>query len=88
MTRLSLLLLIIFLEACGSQAPSPPAFDQCGYSVRFNKFRCCNSVTKQCVNLKREDPVMEAAQCVSADDFKALSGWVDALRAYGQTHCH
>lgn len=62
--------------------------NQCGYSVKFNKFRCCDNDGKNCFNLKRDDASMEAAQCLSADDFKKVSEWVDTVKQIAEERCH
>ncbi len=91
MKRLSImikaLLLTTSLISCASLPPFPPV-DQCAYSVKFSKFRCCNTDTKKCFNLKRDDSKMEAAQCLSADDYKASEAWVQNVLNIANTRCH
>lgn len=70
--------LSISLTSCAKVPPFPEVF-QCGYSIKFDKFRCCNTKTKECVNLRRDDASMEAAQCLSADDYKKSEAWVQEV---------
>lgn len=86
---LKMILLITSLEliACSSLPPFPEVW-QCGYSIKFNKFRCVNTKTKQAINLKRDDPHMEAAQCLSFEDYKASELWVSNVKGIAEQHCH
>lgn len=86
MHSLRLLIICLSLSACDALPPAP-AVGQCAYSVRFKKFRCCNTVTKECFNVKNDDIKMEAAQCLSADDFKSMEKWVDSVVEIAHTHC-
>lgn len=86
--KIKALLLIISLNvvACAVLPPFP-AVNQCAYSVKFNKFRCCNTETKNCFNLVRDDGSMEAAQCLSADDYKKSTEWIDIVKQIAETRC-
>lgn len=86
MHKIKLLALILLLSAC-SKLPPAPAVNQCAYTIQFNKFRCCNTVTKECFNLTREDASMEAAQCLSADDYKAMAQWIESIRLMAEQRC-
>lgn len=85
--KLSPILLVTCLSAC-NVVPSPPEIDQCGYSFKFQKFRCCDTKSGNCINVKLDDSLMEGAQCVSAEDFKKSSDYVDTLKQLAETHCH
>lgn len=85
-TKTPLFALFLSLSGCSSLPPFPEVW-QCAYSVKFNKFRCCNSNTKECANLKRDDTRMEAAQCLSADDYKASQEWLNSVIDLAQKHC-
>lgn len=74
------------LMAC-AKLPPAPAIYQCGYSIKFNKFRCVNTKTKEKINLSRDNPRMEAAQCLSAEDFKAAQAWVAQVKATAERRC-
>lgn len=87
LTALKMGLLIISLVSCGT-VPKFPEVMQCGYSIKFNKFRCCDTDTKKCVNLKRDDPAMEAAQCLSAADYKKSEAWVQSVIDIANQRCH
>lgn len=74
------LFLIAFLALSSCQSiPKPPVVEQMGYSVRFKKFRACNSETGVCRNIPRDDPSLEGAQALSPNDFKAMNAWIDQL---------
>ena len=84
--RMTLLGTLLALSGCG-RVPDPPAVWQCGYSIKFNKFRCVNIQTKEAVNLSRDDRRMEAAQCLSADDFKKSQDYVSELTRLAEQRC-
>lgn len=87
MIKTSLLAISLSLAACGTVVPEPPAVWQCAYSIRFDKFRCVNTKTSQALNLRRDDPRMEAAQCLSADDYKAMAAWVGTVKSIAEQRC-
>lgn len=78
---------VLVLSGCAVVPPFPPV-EQCAYSVKFNKFRCCNTDTKQCFNLTRESPIMEGAQCLSADDYAKSEKWVESVVQIAEARCH
>lgn len=87
-TRLRATLLTISLGLSGCAAlPPAPEINQCAYSIKFNKFRCCDTVSKKCFNLRRDDPEMEAAQCVSAEDFKKGEAWIQTVIDIANQRC-
>lgn len=81
-----MLIVSLGLSACASLPPFP-SVNQCGYSVKFNKFRCCNTETKKCFDLKRDDKKMEAAQCLNADDYAKTEAWVDSVIEIANKRC-
>lgn len=44
-------------------------------------------MTKEAINLKRDDPKMEAAQCLSADDYKITAEWIDSVIQIANERC-
>lgn len=86
LTALKMALLAISLSSC-AKVPPFPEIHQCAYSIKFNKFRCCNTRSKECFNLSREDERMEAAQCLSADDYKKSEAWVQAVINIANERC-
>lgn len=86
MLKILLLATSLSLGACASLPPFPEVW-QCAYSIRFDKFRCVNTKTKQKVNLRRDDPAMEAAQCLSADDYKKSERWVSQVIDIAEKKC-
>lgn len=80
MTKLKMIFLGTCLVLNGCQSiPKPPAVEQMGYSVKFKKFRACNSETNVCRNIPRDDPSLEGAQALLPNDFKAMNAWIDEL---------
>lgn len=86
MKKIRPILLTIFLSACASLPPTPEV-KQCGYSIKFNEFDCVDTKTKATTLLSRSDKRMEAAQCLSADDFKAMEAWVTAVEEIAEQRC-
>lgn len=84
--KIALFLISLSLEACASLPPFPEIW-QCAYSVKFDKFRCVNTSTKAAINLKRNDPRMEAAQCLSADDYKKSEEWLTSVLEIANKRC-
>lgn len=86
MRKIKLLIIVLAISAC-SKIPPVPAVNQCAYTIQFNKFRCCNTQTKECFNFSREDASMEAAQCLSAADYKAMAAWIESIRLMAEQRC-
>jgi hypothetical protein len=87
-------LLIIFLALSGCALfqifpglPDPPEVWQCGHSVKFNKFRCVNTKTGEALNVSRNSPSMEGAQCLAPDDFQASQRYLDQLLKVAKERC-
>jgi len=72
---------------CGKEVPDAPEHDKCTYSIKFSKWRCCNSETKKCENRALNDPRMENAQAVSLDDFNELEDWTDTVIQIAKQRC-
>lgn len=86
--KLKAILLITTLSFIGcAKLPPAPALWQCAHSIKFNKFRCVNTQTKEAVNLRRDDPDMEAAQCLSAEDYKKGQRYVGTLKRLAEERC-
>jgi len=82
-------LLSISLSSCAGAkwVPPPPEVWQCGYSIQFDKFQCVNTKTGEKIKLSRDYPPMEAAQCLSADDYKKSEAWVQAVINIANERC-
>jgi hypothetical protein len=87
MRKTLLLTVALSLNGCGTPLPEPPPVWQCAYSIKFDKFRCVNTETKQAINLPRSAAIMEGAQCLNADDYRKQAAWVDTLIQIARTHC-
>jgi hypothetical protein len=84
----SLLVISLFsLVSCLGAVPEFPEIWQCGYSSKFNKFRCVNSKTGEAKNLKRDDPSMEGSQCLSVNDYRLSERWVDTVIKIAESRC-
>lgn len=78
---------LISLVGCASLPPFPEVW-QCAYSIKYDKFRCVNTVTHKKINLTRDNPRMEAAQCLSADDYKQSEAWVRQVIEIAKKKCN
>lgn len=85
--KIALLTIALVLSACGTPLPEPPEVWQCGYSVKFNKFRCVNTRTKEKINVSRDSAQMEGAQCLPAGDYAKSERWVDELIRIARQRC-
>lgn len=82
-----LLITLLSLSARKTIKQAPPVWQcQVNGSPRF--FYCVHSRTKQRLKLPIDAPEMKAAQCVSADDYKALMRWVDYLIDQATRRCN
>lgn len=86
MLKMSLLIISLSILSC-AHLPDHPAVWQCGYTVKFNKFRCVNVKTKQAINLKRDDPRMEGAQCLSVNDYERMEAWLQQVKEIAERRC-
>ena len=84
--RMSLLITSLSLIACAS-LPTAPELWQCGYTHKFNKFRCVNTRTKEKVNLRVDSPIMEGAQCLSLDDYLEAERWIQKVKNIAEQRC-
>jgi hypothetical protein len=82
-----LLIVSLSLVSCGEQIPDFPEVWQCGYSIKFNKFRCRNTKTKESINLRLDDPKMEGAQCLALEDYKQSESWVATIKELARKRC-
>ncbi len=87
MLKLALLLISLSLISCGVIVPEFPEVWQCGYSAKYNKFGCVNTTTQKFMNLRRDDPSMEGAQCLSIDDYRKSAAWVESVKKIAETRC-
>jgi hypothetical protein len=86
---LKIALLVISLASFGcAQLPPFPEVWQCAYSSKLNKFRCVNTRTKQALDLRRDDPNMEGAQCMSIEDYRKSEAWIDSVIEIANQRCH
>ena len=83
--RLSLLL-CLSLGAC-AKIPVEPDVWLCGYSVKFDRFSCVHTESKEQVELKRDDPIMEAAQCIQPNAFNEYMSWVSQVKKVAERKC-
>lgn len=86
MRKAMLLTASLLLSGCKS-LPEAPEVWQCGYSVKFKKFRCVNTKTKQAVNVSRDDSRMEGAQCLTLEDYRKSEAWVDHIIQLAKERC-
>jgi hypothetical protein len=85
-SRIKILSFAICLEAC-AYLPPFPAVNQCLYRYDKQAFYCVNTDTKAQVKIPIASPVMRAAQCVSADDYKKVQDWVSTVKQIAETRC-
>lgn len=81
-----LFLTILGLEGCKDLA-DPPAVDQCQFNGTPLSFFCINTVSKAKEKRPLTDPRMKAAQCLSADDYRAMMAYEDYLIQQAEVRC-
>jgi len=90
MHKIVLSIILTSLVGCAVLPPFPEV-NQCGYSVKFNKFRCKNNVTKKAFNVQRNDPMMEGAQCLPVADpqrsYPSAQAWVQNAKQIAEQRC-
>lgn len=94
--RIALCVISLSLGACAgwflkNDLPEFPEVLQCGYSVKHNKFRCKNTKTGEAFDLRRDDPVMEGAQCLPTKDrlqsYGSSEAWVASIKSIATQRC-
>lgn len=87
--KIALMFLFFYLSliGCAPELPPFPELNQCAYSVKFNKWRCVNSVTHAAENRTRDDVRMEGAQALSVEDYKKSEAWVQEIHDLAQKRC-
>lgn len=87
MHKIALLILSLSFISCATLPPFPEV-EQCGYSKKFNKFRCVDTETRKARNVRLDDPSMEGAQCLNLKDYQASEAWVSTVKDIAEKNCH
>lgn len=82
-----LLIISLSLSGCGTNLTPPPAINQCQFNGTPLAFFCENTDTHAREKIELTDPRMKAAQCVSADDYRAMTDYVDYLITEARRRC-
>lgn len=78
--------MVISLSGCLTVEPPPPV-DLCQFNGTPRAFFCENTTSGAKEKRVLEDPRMKASQCLSADDYKAMSDYIDYLTNEAQARC-
>jgi hypothetical protein len=83
-----LLVLLVFVPGCDKwpwdEIPAPPGVFQC---VVRDRFYCVHTETKERRIYALDDPQMQGAQALSAEDFKASQTWITKVLAIARERC-
>lgn len=93
--KIVLLTASLSLSGCAgwwtNRVPEFPEVLQCGYSAKWQKFRCKNTRTKEVFDLPLNHPMMEGAQALPiADKYRSYSSseaWVAAVKSIAEERC-
>lgn len=77
----------LFLAACDGNIPPPPEIWQCQYNGEPRAFFCVNTKTKEQIKVEAQHESMKAAQCLSAEDFKAGEKYIADLKKSARERC-
>lgn len=67
--------------------PEFPEVWQCQYNGSPRGFYCINTRTRSKRYIEASDERMKAAQCLSADDYKAAEAWVATVKEIAERRC-
>ena len=81
------MLLVLVLGSCAPGVPEMPEIWQCQFNGTPRAFYCVNNKTKARIKIASDDPMMKAAQCISADDYKKSESWLKGLIELAKTRC-
>jgi hypothetical protein len=76
----------ICLSGCAALPPAPEVW-LCQFNGKPRAFYCTNTKTKARLKLSADDAQMRAAQCLSADDFKAVTSYVQTVKEIAEQRC-
>lgn len=82
-----IIFICLFLFGCGTKIPDFPAVWQCQYNGEPRAFYCINVKTKEKIKLSASSARMKAAQCLSADDYRASEQWVEQVKLLAEKRC-
>lgn len=85
--KYALILCALFLASCGKEVPEFPQVSQCVFKVKYQAFYCVDNKTKARVKISVQDFAMDAAQCLSAEDYKKSERWIGDVRAIAEEKC-
>lgn len=80
------LITLLALSGCKHVADAPAVF-QCQWNGSPRMFYCVNTETKERKLLEPLDPSMRAAQCLSPEDYRTMSAYVDYLIQEAERRC-
>jgi hypothetical protein len=84
---LLLSLSVSLLASCGSVIPAYPPVFQCTWKIKFQKFFCVNTDTKERLAISGSDSRMDGAQALSARDYKKSEVWVSNVKKIAEERC-
>ena len=88
MRRIGFLTLLLGLSvlSCKHVAEAPGVF-QCQWNGSPRMFYCVHTETKERRLLEPLDPSMKGAQCLSPEDYRTMSAYVDYLIGEAERRC-
>lgn len=84
--KIVLLATSLSLSACKTVDEAPEHW-LCQYNGTPRAFYCVNSVSKERVKVPADSAGMKAAQCLSANDYLAMQGYIKYLIGEASRRC-
>lgn len=75
--------------ACAQLPPTPHHVQYGNYpQVSPPGFYGVDNQTNAHIYKRWDDPEMRAAQCLTAEDYKAWAAWVESVKQIAESRCH
>lgn len=86
MRKSVLFVLLLASSGCGKLPPFPAVW-QCAHVGNPARFHCVNTETDEVKVLSDSSEQMQAAQCLSLDDYRSVVAWVNSIKSIAEKRC-